>query len=77
MALTEVRKTRKGVRLSLSREEAAELGLQEGIAYTVTLDEATNQIILSPVAADVDPAFAEQLTAFIEAYRPALEALAR
>ncbi len=79
MAFTEVRKTTEGVRLSLSREEAAQLGLQEGVVYTVTLDDATNQIVLSPVGAavDVDLAFAEQVAAFIEAYRPALEALAR
>lgn len=54
MAVTEVHKTKNGVRLSLSREEAAKLGLQEGVAYTVTLDEATNQVVLSPINVSAD-----------------------
>ena len=56
------------------------LGLQEGSEVSVRLDLEKREMIISltetPLA-EINERFAEQLANFIEAYRPALEALAR
>lgn len=66
--------------VSLPEETAIMLGLQEGSEVSVIVDVSNQQIVIKPAAEHregIDETFAWQLTAFIERYRPALEALAK
>ncbi len=66
--------------VSLPREAIEYLGLTEGSEVSVELDREGRQLVLKPLsveAGDVTPEFARQVDAFIERYRPALEALAK
>lgn len=66
--------------VSLPKESIQALGLQEGSEVSVEVMPEQQEIIIrlaeSPLAA-IDEPFAQQLAAFIEQYKPALEALAR
>ena len=73
---------RAGDRLvvALPDEAVESLGLEEGSEVDVAFDDGTGQVRLSRpkvASAGIDPAFAQQLDAFIAHYRPALVALAR
>lgn len=73
-------KTGNSIVVSLPKEMSDILELAEGSEVSVELDQARRQIIIAPVkiAVDgVDAIFAKQVAEFIEAYRPALEALAQ
>jgi antitoxin MazE len=66
--------------VSLPKDALDFLGLAEGSEVHLELDREHRQLILAPLERDlpgVDEAFARQIADFIEAYRPALEALAR
>jgi putative addiction module antidote len=66
--------------VSLPKDSVRLLGLQEGSEVSVAVDQEHGRIVIEPVLAalgDIDAAFAQQLTEFIEEYRPALEALAK
>jgi putative addiction module antidote len=66
--------------VSLPRESIQALGLQEGSEVSVEAHPEQKEIIIklaeSPLV-DIDEAFAQQVADFIEAYKPALEALAK
>jgi putative addiction module antidote len=66
--------------VSLPKEALEGLHLQEGSPVSIELDQEQHQIIIAPAAAElagVDREFAQQVSEFIEQYRPALEALAQ
>jgi putative addiction module antidote len=77
--LRKVFKTGNSIVVSLPKDTLDFLGLAEGSEVSVELDRERRQVVI--VAADatlpgVDETFAAQVSAFIEEYRPALEALA-
>jgi antitoxin MazE len=67
--------------IALPRDMLDSLHLGKGGEVSVELDAEQGQIVIAPspvaAAAGVDEEFARQLAEFIDAYRPALEALAR
>ncbi len=66
--------------IALPREMLDSLHLGEGGEVSVELDAEQGHIVIAPspvAAAGVDEEFARQVAEFIDAYRPALEALAR
>jgi antitoxin MazE len=80
--LRKVFKTGNSVVVSLPREALQFLGIQEGQEVSVDLDRENHQIVITPsesplAKAGVDEDFARQVSEFIEAYRPALKALAK
>ena len=80
--LRKVFKTGNSVVISLSKDALELLGITEGSDVSVELDRENRQIIISPVdeplaVAGVNEEFAQQVSEFIEQYRPALEALAK
>ncbi len=73
-------KTGNSFVISLPRELLQLLGLQEGSEVNVAVNQDEGRIIIErvqPPLAEIDARFAQQLDDFIEAYRPALEALAK
>ena len=80
--LRKVFKTGNSVVVSLPKDALELLGISEGSNVSVDLDREKKQIVIMPVeeplaVPGVDEAFARQVAAFIEQYRPALEALAK
>lgn len=78
--LRKVFKTGNSVVVALPREMLDALQLAEGQDVSVELDRAGRQIVIAPIsppAEGVDADFARQVAEFIDAYRPALDALAR
>jgi putative addiction module antidote len=66
--------------IALPRDMLDTLHLGEGDKVSVELDVERSHIVIAPAslaAASVDKEFARQVAEFINAYRPALEALAR
>jgi antitoxin MazE len=66
--------------LALPREMLDSLHLGEGGEVSVELDVEQGHIVIAPApftAAGVDEEFARQVAEFIDAYRPALEALSQ
>jgi putative addiction module antidote len=73
-------RTGDSIVVAIPREALSLLGLGEGDEVAVEVDQERQQIVISPVSLavpDIDREFARQVAAFIEEYRPALEALAR
>lgn len=73
-------KSGNSIVVSLPKEISDALQLREGSEVLIELDDVQHQIRITPVQLTVDgvdAAFAKQVAEFIEAYRPALEALAR
>lgn len=74
-------KTGNSMVVSLPKEVLDSLRLGEGAEVDVELDQERGVITIAPAAVmaarGVDEEFARQVSAFIEQYRPALEALAR
>jgi putative addiction module antidote len=75
-------KTGNSVVISLPKDVLEYLDIQEGSDVALDLDRVNRQILITPVStplaiAGVDEAFAQQVSEFIEQYRPALEALAK
>lgn len=78
--LRKVFRAGNSVVVSLPREAVEYLGLYEGSEVSVELDREARQLVLKPLTlelGEVDAKFARQVDAFIERYRPALEALAK
>jgi antitoxin MazE len=78
--LRKVFRTGNSVVVSLPREAVEFLGLTEGSDVEVELDRAGRQLVVRPLSldvGDVDEKYAREVNAFIERYRPALEALAK
>ena len=67
--------------ISLPKEMLNALNIQSGSQMDIRLDKTNRQIIISPTTplavAGVDADFARQVNDFIDAYRPALEELAK
>jgi len=74
-------KTGNSLVVSLPKELLEPLGISDGTDVSVELNRKKTEIVIrpmrSPLAAEVDEAFAQQVSDFIEEYRPALEALAK
>ncbi|GIV76855.1 hypothetical protein RY27_28665 [Litorilinea aerophila] len=80
MMIRKIFRTGNSIVVSLPKDALGQLGLGEGDEVSVEVDQERRQIVISPVSPallDVDQEFARQVAAFIEEYRPALEALAR
>lgn len=78
--LRKIFKTGNSLVVSLPRESIQTIGLHEGSEISLVVDEKQGQIVIEPVSkqlAGVDIQFAQQIDAFINEYRPALEALAK
>ena len=80
--LRKVFRTGNSVVVSLPKDYLEILGIGVGANVSVDLDRENRQIVIAlaeePLAkVGVDKAFAQQVTDFIEQYRPALEALSR
>jgi antitoxin MazE len=66
--------------ISLPREAVELFGLAQGSEISIELDREQRRLVLTPAhqkPLGIDPEFARQINAFIERYRPALEALAK
>ncbi len=75
-------KTGNSTVISLPKDYLEFLGLEQGAAVDLQLDEAGRRMILTPIQPptevdSVDAEFAQQVADFISQYRPALEALAK
>jgi len=74
-------KTGNSLVVSLPKELLEPLGISDGTDVSVELNRKKTEIVIrptrSPLAAEVDEVFAQQVNDFIEEYRPALEALAK
>ena len=75
-------KTGNSVVVSLPKEVVEFLGIAPGGDVSVDLDRENRQVVITPLGeppeiTGVDGNFARQVSEFIEAYRPALEALAK
>lgn len=73
-------KTGNSMVVSLPKEVLDSLHLGEGAEVDIAFDPARGVITIVPVQVrvkGVDEDFARQVSAFIEQYRPALEALAK
>jgi putative addiction module antidote len=80
--LRKVFRTGNSVVISLPKDALQLLGVAEGEEVSIDLDKEKHQVIITPAeksisVAGLDEAFAQQLTTFIEQYRPALETLAQ
>lgn len=80
--LRKIFKTGNSTVVSLPKETLDYLQLEEGAEVSVELDRDNRRIVIQPVQmvlseSGVDEGFARQVNAFIEQYRPALEALAK
>lgn len=68
--------------LSMPKEYLEGLGVAVGDEINLQLDRASKRLILAPLekeieTAGIDQAFSNQVAAFIDRYRPALDALAK
>ncbi len=73
-------KTGNRIVIALPQEISDALDLGEGSEVTMELDEVHQQVVIAPLKPALDEVnviFAKQVAEFIDAYRPALEALAR
>ncbi|MDP2660049.1 MAG: AbrB/MazE/SpoVT family DNA-binding domain-containing protein [Dehalococcoidia bacterium] len=80
VATRKIFKTGNSLVIALPRDVLDLLHLREGAEVSVDVDQAQKQIVIAPTAtaaAEIDAEFARQVADFIDAYRPALEALAR
>jgi antitoxin MazE len=80
--LRKIFKTGNSTVISLPKETLDYLHLREGAEVSVELDRERRRIVIRPIQATlseagVDEDFARQVDAFIDQYRPALEALAK
>jgi antitoxin MazE len=75
-------KTGNSLVVSLPKDALEALQLSDGAGVSVELDRGKRKIVISPVplplaVSGIDATFAQQVDAFIEQYRPALEELAK
>lgn len=80
--LRKIFKTGNSTVISIPKETLEYLNWQEGTEVSVELDRENHRVVIQPIPsalsdAGVDEAFAREVNAFIEQYRPALEALAK
>ena len=80
--LRKIFKTGNSTVISIPKETLDYLHLQEGSEVSVELDRERGRIVIRPLETSlaevgVDEHFTHQVKAFIEQYRPALEALAK
>jgi len=75
-------KTGNSMVVSLPKDALEFLQLSDGARVNVELDQTERKIVISPAnlplaVSGIDEAFAQQVDAFIEQYRPALEELTK
>lgn len=80
VATRKIFKTGNSLVIALPRDVLDTLQLGEGAEVSVDVDREQKQIVIAPAPTfetEIDAEFARQVADFIDAYRPALEALAR
>jgi antitoxin component of MazEF toxin-antitoxin module len=78
--VTKILKTEQGLAVLIPPETLEQLGLAFDAEVNVTLNQELSQIVITPASLSlpgIDETFAQQVSEFIEQYRPALEALAK
>lgn len=75
-------KTGNSLVVSLPKDAIEQLQIREGTVVSVYFDRVTRKLIIEPVDPDqavkgIDEEFAQQVSEFIEQYRPALDELAK
>jgi len=75
-------KTGNSLVVSLPKDAIEEMQISEGTVVSVYYDRVTSKLIVEPVDTDqavegIDEEFAQQVSEFIEQYKPALDELAR
>lgn len=78
--VTKLQKTDEGVVVLLPEDVLTVLGLTDDAEVSVSVEAKQGQIIITPTSdmiSGVDEEFVNQVSDFIDHYRPALEALAK
>lgn len=80
--LRKIFKTGNSIVVSLPQEYLDLLGIRQGSEVSLEVDQENNRLVIKPMdgplkSVGIDAEFAEQLSDFIEKYRPALDELAR
>ena len=78
--VSKILKTEQGLAVLIPPETLEQLGLALDADVNVTLNQELNQIVITPASLSlpgIDETFVQQVSEFIEQYRPALEALAK
>jgi len=78
--VTKLQKTEQGIVILLPEDVLESLGLTPDSEVSITVKPEQGQIIITPSAEllpGIDEEFAQQVSDFIDQYRPALEALAK
>ena len=78
--VSKIVKTEEGLAILIPPETLEQLGLAPDAEVSITLNQELSQIVITPASLSlpgVDETFAQQLSEFIEQYRPVLEALAK
>ena len=75
-------KTGNSLVVSLPKDAIEEMQISEGTIVSVYYDRVTSKLIVEPVDTDqavegINEEFAQQVSEFIEQYKPALDELAR
>ena len=75
-------KTGNSLVVSLPKDAIEEMQISEGSLISVYYDRVTSKLIVEPVDTDqavegINEEFAQQVSEFIEQYKPALDELAR
>ena len=75
-------KTGNSLVVSLPKDAIEEMQISEGTVVSVYYDRVTSKLIVEPVDTDqtvegINEEFAQQVSEFIEQYKPALDELAR
>ena len=76
--VTKILKTEQGLAILIPPEALEQLGLAPDADVNVTLNQELSQIVITPASLSlpgIDEIFVQQVSEFIEQYRPALEAL--
>lgn len=75
-------KTGNSLVVSLPKDAIEEMQVSEGTVVSVYYDRVTSKLIVEPIDTDqvvegINEEFAQQVSEFIEQYRPALDELAK
>ena len=75
-------KTGNSLVVSIPKDAIEEMQISEGTVVSVYYDRVTSKLIVEPVDTDqavegINEEFAQQVSEFIEQYKPALDELAR
>lgn len=80
MIKRQITKQGNSLGVTLPPEMLAQFGLRQGSSVRLEVDREHGGILVMPVAAvpeEITPAFGARVDAFLERYRPAMDALAK